>query len=43
MESRHRKEAQDEPERYEAPAAKALGKVEDLTEGVVSYPSCQRY
>jgi hypothetical protein len=42
MESPHRKPAQDDREHYEAPAAQELGRLEDVTEGVIDYPSCER-
>jgi hypothetical protein len=41
MESQHMKLPRDEPEQYEAPAGKELGKVEELTAGVADFPSCR--
>ena len=41
MESQHIQLPQDEPEQYEAPAGKDLGKFEELTAADVCFPSCQ--
>jgi hypothetical protein len=41
MESRHSKLPLDEPEQYQAPAGKDLGKVEELTAGLAYFPSCE--
>jgi len=41
MESQHTKLPLDEPEQYEAPAGKDLGKVEQVTMHGDGFPSCR--